>query len=262
MAIETSGRIGSVAVGQGGELLAERHFSADKQHAGELLPTMDSLAKQFGWAPGDIDHFYVSAGPGSFTGIRIAVTAAKALAFAKATRVVAVPSLESTALNVLDAATDCQMDIQHVGVVLDAQRKHIYAAVFERFQADHNQPAQAYLPVSSTNGDARNNDFIPGFRTVVQACLTSPEELLAKIPQSPLHILGEALEWPHHKEAFTGNGLCILPRDYWHPQARHVLTCGNFRAKAGIFTPLDELTPIYLRRPTAVERWEEEHKPQ
>ena len=87
IAVETSGRIGSVAVGLDDCLLAQRQFSGALQHSKELMPTIDRIVADQSWRPSDIDELYVSAGPGSFTGIRIAVTLAKTLAFATKMRI-------------------------------------------------------------------------------------------------------------------------------------------------------------------------------
>ena len=61
VAIETSSRIGSVAVACGKLVLGERQFSKAMRHAVELMPAIRDLAREQGWKPGDIDQVYVSA---------------------------------------------------------------------------------------------------------------------------------------------------------------------------------------------------------
>src|ERR1700742_766157 len=82
IAIETSGRIGSVALVDGDTVLPEAQFQHGLKHAAEIVPTIDRLCCARGWQPKDVEHLYVSVGPGSFTGLRIGVTLAKTLALA------------------------------------------------------------------------------------------------------------------------------------------------------------------------------------
>ena len=105
LAIETSGRIGSVAVAQDGVVLAEETFPHGLKHAAGLVPMIDRLCSGAGWRPADVQEIYVSVGPGSFTGLRVGVTVAKTLAFATGARIVAVPTVEVLTRNVpLEAA--------------------------------------------------------------------------------------------------------------------------------------------------------------
>ena len=77
LAIETSGRIGSVALAEDGNTLAEDTFPHGLQHAARIIPAIDALCKQLHWPAADLKEIYVSAGPGSFTGLRIGITLAK-----------------------------------------------------------------------------------------------------------------------------------------------------------------------------------------
>ena len=77
LAIETSGTIGSVALGCAGRLLAEYAFTGPRKHAVEFLAAVDTLCRENGLEPRQIGEVYVSYGPGSFTGLRMGVTAAR-----------------------------------------------------------------------------------------------------------------------------------------------------------------------------------------
>ncbi len=245
MAIETSGRIGSVAVGVGSRLLAEQDFGDQLKHGAQLLPTMERLCQLQGWQPQDIDHLYVSAGPGSFTGIRIAVTAAKVLAFAQNTKIVPVPSLEALALNAEKAGQNEKLDIKQVATVQEAGRGQIFAAVFDRGTTD------------------AKDDFaglVPGFRINLAQTMMMPAELLERT-ERPLYLIGEGLKY-HHEELSPNekdSQIIRLDEKYWQPQAANVYRCGLLRTQQGLFVTADQLEPIYLRRPEAVEKWEELH---
>jgi tRNA threonylcarbamoyladenosine biosynthesis protein TsaB len=246
IAIETSGLVGSVAAGMDDRLLAEQTFSARLCHNSELLGTIDSLCKRLGWRAGDIERLYVSAGPGSFTGIRIAVTMAKVIAFAQNTIIVAVPSIEAQVLNAGQAMRNGNPDMknQHVAVILEAGRGQIFSAVFRE------------------NG-AGSNQLVPGFDTVIEQQSLTPEQLLSLSPR-PLYVLGEGLNY-HKKEFQSDSQVVWLDKEYWNPLARNVLRCGYLREKAGLFVgaagqeTVDTLVPIYLRRPDIVAKWQQLH---
>src|SRR5271170_4139716 len=99
VAIETSGNVGSVAVVNGGHVAAVERFPHGLRHAAEIVPIMDRLIRKGGWGPKDIEQIYVSAGPGSFTGLRIGITVAKTVALAGGAKIVAVPTVRVLAEN-------------------------------------------------------------------------------------------------------------------------------------------------------------------
>jgi len=266
LALETSAGIGSVALAAGPHLLREQPFTAALRHAGELLPLMDRLTRAQGWQPRDIDQLYLSAGPGSFTGLRIAVAVAKALSFAlPRVKIVAVPSTDALVLNAHDART-AQPPLHHVAVVIDAKRLMVYAALYEKTDDDPTAaptpptvapPAQAPDdPLARELHRILCDGLVPGFRLLRPAAALPPEQLLAEAPR-PLYVLGPGLT--AHREAFTAQGVLWLPQAAWQPRAAAVHSCGWRRAQAGRFTDPNLLLPIYLRRPEAVERWEKLH---
>ena len=94
IAVETSGRKGSVALAAGPLVVATRTFATNVEHARELLPSVDSLVHEQGWTPRSLTQCHLSIGPGSFTGLRVAVTFARLLATASDVRICAVPTLD------------------------------------------------------------------------------------------------------------------------------------------------------------------------
>src|SRR4051794_10050591 len=80
LALETSGRAGSVAIGEARAVIDQQSLSSTARHAADLLPAIDMLMRRHGWQPRELAQCYVSIGPGSFTGLRVAVTFARHLA--------------------------------------------------------------------------------------------------------------------------------------------------------------------------------------
>ena len=128
LAFETSGMQGSVALGRGAEILGAQAFTGPRTHAIEFLPAVNALCRLWAVTPSDIRWVYVSAGPGSFTGLRIGITAARIIAFATGARIMAVPTLEGIAQNALEVPDPPE----RVVVILDAKRSRVYAATFVR----------------------------------------------------------------------------------------------------------------------------------
>ena len=202
MAIETSGRIGSVVLAFDDRILDQEQFSAGKQQAGGLLPVMERLVRRHQWQPGDIRRLFFSAGPGSFTGIRIAVTVAKTLAFAQATQVVAVPTLHAMALSAQEASERLGQSMPRVATVLDAQRGHVYAAVFETCSGG---------PAAASSMRSWAYEHPPGFQTVLAPQVIAPAELMETLA-GPVHILGDGLAG--HPQVFTGPEVHWLPEQF------------------------------------------------
>ena len=91
-------------------------------HSELLLPLLENAIKAYGASVSDVDLFAVSAGPGSFTGVRIGASTVKGLAFAKNTPCVAVSALEALAKN---------QGFGYVLPVMDARRDQFYTALFK-----------------------------------------------------------------------------------------------------------------------------------
>ena len=123
LALETSAKAVSAAVTEDGVVRAWGYQDTGLTHSRTLMPIVECILKNADLTVQDMDAIAVAAGPGSFTGIRIGVAAAKGLAFAAEKPVVAVSTLEAMARNVAlaDGLIVCAMD---------ARRNQVYNAVF------------------------------------------------------------------------------------------------------------------------------------
>ena len=123
LAFETSAKAASVALMEGQTLLGETYQNTGLTHSQTLLPMAQELIKNCGYAPEQIQAVAVAAGPGSFTGVRIGVAAAKGFAWGKELPCYGVSTLEAMALNlgVWDGL---------VVPVMDARRSQVYTATF------------------------------------------------------------------------------------------------------------------------------------
>lgn len=223
VAIETSGRIGSIAVVADARVISEVTFPHGLQHAAQIVRILDHETRQAGWLPGQIDHLHVSVGPGSFTGLRIAVTLAKTMSLATGVKLVAVPTVRVLVEN-------APVEARRALIVLDAKRGQIFTAAFER------------------SADAA--DWIES----EPAHLDTLAAMLARSPR-PLHVVGEGI--PYHRSAIGpgDQGVVVTPEESWRARASVVAKIGAQMAMRGEFADPLQLAPIYIRLPEAEEKW-------
>ena len=123
LSIDTSALVASVALCEDENVLAEYTINNGNTHSETLLPMVESVLGFFSLTASDIDAFAVSAGPGSFTGVRIGASTIKGLAFGSNKPCVEVSTLEAIAYNLRS----------HKGLVcpvMNARRGQVYTAVF------------------------------------------------------------------------------------------------------------------------------------
>ena len=123
LAFETSAKSCSAALHDGRGLLAESYQKSGLTHSQTLMVMAEDLLKVCGKSAADVTHLAVAAGPGSFTGVRIGVSAAKGFAWGAELPVYGVSTLEAMALGlgVMDG---------HICCCMDARRKQVYNAIF------------------------------------------------------------------------------------------------------------------------------------
>ncbi len=129
LAFETTAKACSVALHDGQKLLAESYQNTGLTHSQTLMVMAEDLLKVCGKAAADVTHLAVAAGPGSFTGVRIGVAAAKGFAWGAELPVYGVSTLEAMALS-LGAWEG------YVCACMDARRSQVYNALFRVEQGE------------------------------------------------------------------------------------------------------------------------------
>ena len=172
LGIETSGHTGRLALCDDGRVLAEQRFSNGPRRARAIVPAIDELVRDAAVGKNGVGLVAVSEGPGSFTGIRVAVACAKSIAWALGWQTVGVPSLEVLAQNIhSDEFEGCEWTCP----VRDARRDRVYATLFRRTDARWSDqtgvmlkvdflPAADFLPVGLSRAMMR--PVVPAARKV------------------------------------------------------------------------------------------------
>jgi tRNA threonylcarbamoyladenosine biosynthesis protein TsaB len=119
-AVETSTPIGSVAIFENGNVIAQAEQRISNAHGEALLPILQKLLSDAGWKARDVERWGVGVGPGSFTGTRIGVSTVKGIVIATGAEVVAVNAFDAVSHGVEISAEEI------IATLLDAQRGEVF----------------------------------------------------------------------------------------------------------------------------------------
>jgi len=244
LAVETSGRAGSAAIAIGEQILAEATFSGPMRHSAEIFPTVSALLKDLGRKPKEIEHIYISIGPGSFTGLRIAVTIAKTFNLANNAKIVPVDTLDVIAANITTENTPPTSSHrarvtgpETIAAILDAKRSQFFIALYQR-NTSHKPPVPQVRVTSHRIWEKIFPDSL----------ITAPqflEQFACK--EKPIWLLGEGLVY--YRDKFKADGIRFLDERYWTPRAEKVHLLGWKLAVQEKFANPLTLQPTYLRKP-------------
>ena len=225
LAFDTATLVSTVALATENKVLAEFTLQTTKTHSEKLLPAIDMICRFAGVSVPEIEAVAVSSGPGSFTGLRIGLTTAKAFCYANSLPLISVPTLMGLAYNFAGSN-------QLIAPVLDAQKGNVYTA-FYRFEAGQ---IQEVLPVS----------------------ILSAMEFSRKISEigQPTIVLGEATELAM-AEVETGLGAVVAGNHLLMPRAASVAQAAFQMYRQGLTADAMTLVPIYVRRSEAEVLWEQ-----
>lgn len=216
LALETSAKAVSAAVVENGAVLAAAYQNIGLTHSVTLMPLVDDMLRNAGLTAKDMALIAVAAGPGSFTGLRIGVSAAKGLAWALELPCCGVSTLEAMAENAraFDGTVICAMD---------ARRQQVYNAVF----------------------DCRGGVLTRRCEDRAVALETLAEEL--KADTQPKLIVGDGAKLCYAD--LTGQGIpCrMAPADGLLQKATGVGLLAERMAAQGQTVTAQELRPVYLR---------------
>ena len=231
LAFETTAKAGSVALMQDGRLLAESYQNTGMTHSQTLLSMAQDMLKSSGLTPKDVQAVAVAAGPGSFTGVRIGVAAAKGFAWGGEVPCYGVSTLEAMARNlgVYEGFVVCAMD---------ARRSQVYNAVFSANQGELTRlcPDRAI----------------------------SLEELGAELKnyEKPIFLVGDGSILCYNRLKDQVSGLVLPPEHRLHQRAAGVALAAMEQIARGEPADAAALTPNYLRLSQAererLERMEKE----
>ena len=216
LAFETSAKAASVALLENGKLLGESYQNTGLTHSQTLMVMAEDLLKACNLKARDVEAVAVAAGPGSFTGVRIGVAAAKGFAWGAELPCYGVSTLEAMARNL-------GVHRGYVVPAMDARRNQVYTAIFH-----------AEKGVLSR---------------LEEDMAISLQELAEKIKnfQEPVFLVGDGALLCYNTLLEEVPGLVLPPEHRMHQRAAGVALAAQAMADAGDSGNGAELTPNYLR---------------
>lgn len=219
LAIETSTMLGGIAIVDKSGLVSEIRLNVSIEHSERLLPEIKHLLRSSGLSIKDIDAFAISAGPGSFTGLRVGMATVKGLCFSTGKPLIAVSTLEAMAWNF-------PYSIYPVCPVLDARRNQIFMALYKWEE-------KGFITLKEPSVIDRNR--FP--------------DLIKEIVDERVVLTGNGCHFYREKTQF------IIPEGHYIlPSPLNVAFLAQRLAEEGKFSDPFTLTPFYLRRSQAEER--------
>jgi tRNA threonylcarbamoyladenosine biosynthesis protein TsaB len=217
--IETSGRVGQVALAEGAKLLRQQRLDEARRHARDLAPAIAMLLHAQGWNPRDVHAVLVSHGPGSYTGLRVGIMSAKAFAFATGSSLLAISTFAAVALQ-------APAGLSRLEVIADAQQDKLYAQPFFRNETNSMWSAERPLAIHPLS------DWLSSRDNAI--ALTGPG----------LRVFGDRLppETP------------LVPVEAWDPRPESLSHLGLVRYRDGERDDIWSAEPLYLRSSSAEEK--------
>lgn len=217
LAIESSSLTASVAIVEDDVMVSEYTMNYKKTHSQTLLPMIDEMCRLTDYQLEEIDAIAVSAGPGSFTGLRIGSATAKGLGLALNKPLIHIPTVEAMAYN-LCFATD------YIVPIMDARRNQVYTGIYKGMDGNIEE--------------------------VEEQCITVIEELLEKVKklQGKAIFLGDGV--PVFREkiiAELGTQAAFAPAHMNRQRAGAVAELAKIYYRQGKLETAAEHAPDYLR---------------
>ncbi len=215
LALDTSTRTGSIALGLDGQVLEESRLPVQAVHSESVLPEIDRLIEFAGFRPADIRRIVVGSGPGSFTGVRIAAALAKGIRAATGAELFAYSSLAAIAVGSEASGRVCS--------AIDARRGQVYAAGYER-----------------------ESGFTPVFEPVAEPF----DQVLARLKPAAEWTLAAAIPEPLRCQASL-EGVRVLPSTAGEPAAASLLFLVDLVPEFGHVRHPEAWEPGYVRASSA-----------
>jgi len=216
LAFETSAKAASVAIIENGKLLGESYQNTGLTHSQTLMVMAEDLLKSCNLTAKDVEAVAVAAGPGSFTGVRIGVAAAKGFAWGGELPCYGVSTLEAMARNL-------GVWEGYVVPAMDARRSQVYTAIFHAEKGILSR-VEEDMAISLADLKEKIKNFTEPVFLVGDGAVLCYNTLLEEVP-----------------------GLVLPPEHRIHQRAAGVALVAQAMADAGISGDGAELTPNYLR---------------
>lgn len=223
LGIESSTAQVGCALGGHEGVLASAHSAKGRRHAENLTPAIEFICRQAHVELSEVGLVAVDVGPGLFTGLRVGIATAKAIAFALRVPMIGVSSLDLLAFPV-------RFTPRLIVAMIDARRGEVYHALYRQVPG--------------------------GVQRVSELAVGSPEDLASELfaTGEELLLVGDGAH--RYQDAFDDHArIEMVDKGASLPSASALVQLAHARALREDFSQIDSISPIYLRRPDAEINW-------
>ncbi len=211
LSFDTSTKFLSIACLEDEKVVYEYHEEAGIRHSEILIPEIKKILEKISWKLEDIGLIAVGLGPGSFTGLRIAVATVKGLSSALNCKIVGVPSMDAIVMNY-------KGNEKQVAPLLNAHKEKVYSCIYEH------------------DGD--------NYKRLTDYMLLKIDDLLKMINKKTV-FLGDGIEI--YKNKLDNSKECVyLKGATWQPKAVNIARLGLKKFFAGNIDSPETIDPLYL----------------
>ncbi len=262
IAIETSGRTGSVALLSNGSVMDQILLSANPRLTQSLAPALLQMLERLGQGISSLQWISVAVGPGSFTGLRVGVTTAKSLAYASQAALLGVDCLEILAYQALHHPVMCQARYPiNVAAAIKAYRGQVYCAIWRisRQDASTGAPPEVH-PTPQANTAAKMGTW-----EVIEPEQALPQgDWIARVKslvwqqnpgmKEPVYLVGDGFAGTQGElaEERGRSQVLFVDESTWVPLASYMGKLAWTKLERGERDDFWKLEPRYLR-PSAAE---------
>lgn len=223
LGIETATQVVGVAIGRPDGIIASFHSTRERRHAETLTPAIEFVCRQAQVDINKIDVVAVDVGPGSFTGLRVGLATAKAIAYALRIPMVGLCSLDLIAYR-------ARIADRVILSMIDARRGELYYAMYRRMSDEIQRIAEPRLASISQVTDQ--------IRNLGEACI----------------VVGDGAQ--RYNQFLREVGMVEVGyKGFQFPDAESLVEIGAGKAARAEVVPESEIQPLYLRPPDAQPAW-------
>ncbi|MGM0601848.1 MAG: tRNA (adenosine(37)-N6)-threonylcarbamoyltransferase complex dimerization subunit type 1 TsaB [Bacillota bacterium] len=225
LGIDTSTEVLGLALADNKKIAAEYNLRLKRQHSEKLLPLIKEMFKTFDINPSQIEAVAVSTGPGSFTGLRIGITAAKIIS-----RINSIPIIGISTLEVMAAS------VKNDGIIIpliDAGRNRFYYSIFLR----------------------DNSELKTIFEAEAAELEVAAEKIKSEVEGREIYVVGEKSRESADILKTKLDNVNHPGREFDYPRAAVLAILGDEYIKQNREDDLYKIKPEYLKKPQAEINW-------
>ncbi|MFW6000976.1 MAG: tRNA (adenosine(37)-N6)-threonylcarbamoyltransferase complex dimerization subunit type 1 TsaB [Halanaerobium sp.] len=238
LGIDTSTDILALSIMEDQKLLGEYNLSLKRQHSEKLIPLIKEILALLNINPEDLDGVAVGIGPGSFTGVRIAITAAKMMG-----RINSIPVKGISTLEIMAAGVRAE----YILPLIDARRNRIYYSLYRS-------------NIKDAGKNKKINYSVENLFDLAAAELSDLPEIIKEYKEKEIMVVGSRVEAAADILKKHKFNICSAETENNFPRAAVIARLGYNYISKGKSDNIYELKPLYLKKAQAEINWQKKYQ--